>query len=466
MIKTRIGLVVFVLLSFTAVTPCNINAQSVNILDEYIRQGLKSNLAIQQKKLNLDKSLKALKEANSLFYPSVALEAQYFLADGGRAIDFPVGTLMNPVYSSLNSILTSMGEPAPFTPIQDQTINFLPSDYHDTKIRVIMPLVNSEIYFNKKIKQANISAAQAEVNAFARELVKDIKTGYFRYLQSAMVVKAYTSALELVTEAKRVNQKLVDNGLAGPEKRYRIEAEQMQITAQLTRAENDMKTAMSYFNFLLNRPLEENVTLDTALMKVQNPAAFLSDTEGLLNREEFMQMTSAIKSAGYYANMKKYNFLPVISNITDIGFQGYSYLFNSDQRYIMNTINLSWPLFNGFRNQRSIAQANIQVTSLQKQYDEIENQIRLQNLVAEGNLESSLKSERANKSSLESSTAYYHVIKSQYAEGQKSLLDLLDARNQLTASQIAYAISHFDTLIRLAELERANAGYDLDAINQ
>mgnify|MGYP003410888394 CR=1 FL=1 len=65
-------------------------SQSGDILDNYIRQGLEDNLALQQKELDLEKSLQALKQANGLFYPSVGIEAQYFLAEGGRSIDLPL----------------------------------------------------------------------------------------------------------------------------------------------------------------------------------------------------------------------------------------------------------------------------------------------------------------------------------------------------------------------------------------
>jgi outer membrane protein TolC len=98
---------------------------------------------------------------------------------------------------------------------------------------------------------------------------------------------------------------------------------------------------------------------------------------------------------------------------------------------------------------------------LQKKYEEIENQINLQIIIAVGNLESSLRTEQANKSSLVSAEEYYKAISSQYALGQKSLLDLLDARNQLTGSQISFHVAHFETLIRYAELERAKASIDL-----
>jgi hypothetical protein len=65
-------------------------AQSSEILDSYIKLVFENNLALQHKELDLEKSLRALKEANGLFYPSVGLEAQYFLSEGGRSIELPL----------------------------------------------------------------------------------------------------------------------------------------------------------------------------------------------------------------------------------------------------------------------------------------------------------------------------------------------------------------------------------------
>jgi outer membrane protein len=441
------------------------NSQSGEILDKYIRLGLEKNFALKQKELNLEKSLKALKEANGLFYPSVGVEAQYFMANGGRSIDLPVGNMLNPVYSSLNQILQSMGQPGNFPQIANEKIQFLPNDYHDTKIRMVMPLINAEIYYNSKIKKEMINAVQAEINVYKRELIKEIKIAYFRYLQAIKVVDAYKSALVLVSEARRVNMKLVENQMAGPEKLYRIEAEKSQVRAQLTKAENDLNIAVSYFNFLLNQPLQSRVTPDSLLLDEQIPLKLSDNLANKDSREELAQLTSAINSTDYYYRMKKSYLIPVITNITDIGYQGYSYTFDHKQQYIMNTVNLSWPLFNGFQNRNKIAQARIETESLQYKFTEAERQVELQCKVAAGNLESSLKSEEATMSSLVSSKEYYKVVSRQYAAGQKSLLDLLDAQNQLTSSQIGYHISHFETLIRYAELERANANIDLDLFN-
>jgi outer membrane protein TolC len=441
-----------------------IKSQSGSILDGYIRMGMENNHALKQKELNLEKCLRALREANGLFYPSAALEAQYMLAAGGRSIEMPVGDMLNGVYSSLNSILEGMGQTGGFPQIENEQIEFLPNNYHDTKVRFIMPLVNAEIYYNRKIKKEQISMMQAELNVYKRELVKEIKTSYYRYLQTIQIVDAYTSAMELVQEAYRVNKKLVENEMAGPEKLYRIEAELSQVKAQLAKAENDQKTAASYVNFLINHPLRQHVTADSALLKAENDV--LTQSSGKPNdREELSQLNSALQSTLLYYKMKKSYLVPTISNITDLGYQGYSYTFDRDQQYIMNTMNLSWPLFNGFQNRQKAAQARIESESIRSRIDEAELQIELQNQVAQDNYVTSLKAEEANRNSLLSSKEYYKVVNRQYAVGQKSLLDLLDARNQLTGSQIAHTVSHFETLIRLAELERANASYDLSLIN-
>ena len=83
------------------------NLYSQPHLERYLNEAMENNLVVKEKKISLEKSLLALKEARSLFLPVTSLDAQYLLADGGRSIDIPVGTLMNPVYNTLNHLTNS-----------------------------------------------------------------------------------------------------------------------------------------------------------------------------------------------------------------------------------------------------------------------------------------------------------------------------------------------------------------------
>ena len=124
-----------------------------NLLDKYIKIGLESNLALKQQGFSLEQSLQALKEARGLFFPSVTVQARYTRAGGGRQIDYPVGSIVNPIFSTLNEILGYLGQqPKPFPMIEDQIVPFLREKEHDTKIRLLQPLFQPAIYYNYALK--------------------------------------------------------------------------------------------------------------------------------------------------------------------------------------------------------------------------------------------------------------------------------------------------------------------------
>ena len=73
-------------------------------------------------------------------FPTLALDARYSRAEGGREIELPLGTLLNPVYSTLNDLLAAQGQPPAFAPIEDQTIPFLREREQDTRLTLRQPL--------------------------------------------------------------------------------------------------------------------------------------------------------------------------------------------------------------------------------------------------------------------------------------------------------------------------------------
>src|SRR5688572_19395000 len=96
--KTFLFLILFVL---------SLGAGAQSILDQYIKDGLKNNIVLQQKTISLEKALFDLKEANALFLPSFNLTSSYSSGKGGRYFNFPLGDLMNPVYNKLNDLTES-----------------------------------------------------------------------------------------------------------------------------------------------------------------------------------------------------------------------------------------------------------------------------------------------------------------------------------------------------------------------
>ena len=197
--------------------PIVISAQPT-ILENYISEALSSNIALQRQELSYDKSLAALKEAKGMFFPRVSLEARFSVAKGGRAFVLPIGDLMNPVYSNLN-LLNNLGQSASpdfptiaeYPSIANEEINFLRETEQETMVRVALPVFNSAIIQNHKIKENLLQADRISVDIYKRELVKEVKTAYFNYMKALQGQKLYENTKELVEENLRTTESLYDN---------------------------------------------------------------------------------------------------------------------------------------------------------------------------------------------------------------------------------------------------------------
>jgi len=181
-------------------------AQNI-VLEKYIQEGLQSNLSLKQKQSSYKKSIQVLKEAKGMFLPNLSLNARYSLADGGRIIEFPVGDMMNSVYSTLNQ-LTQTNQ---FPQLENERIPFLRPTEQETKLRLVQPLFNPQIYYNSKIKAELTNVEKADVESYKRELVAEIKTAYYNFLKTVQVLKLTDKTGELLKENIRVNERLFDN---------------------------------------------------------------------------------------------------------------------------------------------------------------------------------------------------------------------------------------------------------------
>ncbi len=224
-------------------------------LDAYVHEGLTSNLVVQQRSVSLQQAEAAVQIAKSYFLPSVNLLADYTSGEGGRSIALPVGDLLNPVYASLNQLTQSDAFPT----IENVKQNFFPKNFYDARVRTSLPIVNTDLYMSRAIKSQQAVLQQQDLDVYKRQLVLEIKTAYFNYLSAVQAVKIYESALALVTKNVEVNESLLRNGKSLPANYLRSKSEADKVNADLISAQNRVSNARKYFNFLLNRDLDNPI---------------------------------------------------------------------------------------------------------------------------------------------------------------------------------------------------------------
>ncbi|HEY0271751.1 MAG TPA: TolC family protein [Chitinophaga sp.] len=428
------------------------------LLEQYLRQGLQSNLALQRQQQNLEKAQLALEEAKGLFYPSLSFRSDYNYANGGRKIDLPLGDLFNPIYQSLNQL--QQGQK--FSNISNQQVLFLPNNFQDTRLQASMALINTEIWYNYKIHREMITQQQASVNVYKRNLVKDLKTAYYNYLNSLRQQSIFTNAAILLQEQYRSTESLVNNGKALRGNLLKVTADINKNNAQLTAATNNIQVAKAYFNFLLNQPLDAAIPVDSTVYN-QAPLDTLPvlREDAVAGRDELKVLQSGVTQTDLIVKMKHAAYLPELSTFINGGYQGTGYKFDADQRYVFGGVLLKWNLFNGNQRKAQLKQAVADRTSLQNQLDETRQQLRLQLITAHTELHNAQARLESARASLGATTEYYRETKVRYQEGLVLLIEVSDAFTQLVNSELACQLALTEVLTREAELEQVTAAYPL-----
>lgn len=435
--------------------PVLVQAQSP-ILEEYVNEGLKSNLTLKQETLELEKSMETLTQVRALYMPRVYLNASYTLAYGGRRLQFPVGDLLNPVYSTLNQ-MTGTDK---FTPIENVDIQLAPNNFQETTIAFQQSIFNSDIYFNYKIQKDLVSAQMARRNVYENELRYTIAGAYYQYIQALEATKVLNQSKAILQELLKLNQKRVANNVATKDVVFSSEYEISKIDQQLAQAEKNEQNAQSYFNFLLNRDLTTTITIDSSLTTTTVSQTSLADLEqtAIANRQEIHQINYTIKANENSIRLNRSNrLLPNVFVGGSIGYQGYGYTFDSSQQYGLAQFGLQWNLFKGGEKKSKETQSRIQATLLSNKSTEIQQQIRMQVTQAYYDWHASEKSLISAEQGLNSALQSFKVVDSRYRNNQALLVEFLRAENDVTTARLSVSIARYDVLAKQAQLNKVIA---------
>ena len=428
--------------------PGNVAARNP-VLDQYIREGLQSNLGLKQRKLDYAVNLSALREARGLFFPDVTFQARYTVARGGRVISLPVGDLLNPVYSTLNLLTAS----DLFPQIENQEFRFYRPREHETKISVMQPIFNAELIHNYRIRKKQAEIAEIDIHRYRRELVEEITRAYYDYHRAFNMVRLADTTYLLVRENLRVSRRLFENDKVTIDAVYRSESELSNVETEQAKANNLLKASQAYFNFLLNRSLDDSIEM---VEEIPVPVTLpLEDAKSLAleNREELRQIEQYRQLNQHMAALHRGKNLPGLFGSFDYGFQGEEYSFTSEDDFLLASLVLRWKLFQGTVNRQKVQQARIEAEKLEELRAETRQQILLEVINQYYALQAAYESVLSARKQVRSGTRAYELIRRKYTEGTSPLLELIDARTSMTTASANLIIARAEYFSRRAEFE-------------
>ncbi|MDX2136425.1 MAG: TolC family protein [Saprospiraceae bacterium] len=429
-------------------------AQRSAVLDAYIQEGLARNIGLQQQAKVQQQALERVRQADGLRLPSVGFSAYYSLAAGGRTLEFPVGDLLNPVYSTLNDLTGTNNFPT----IENVSEQFLPNDFQQTNLSVQYPLFNSDIRHNRDIQRNLAESQNAQFNAQANDLRYRITEAYLRYLQTLEAEKIWLNTKEVLNELRDFNQSLVRNNVATKDVVATADYEISKADNELYKIRSQQSSVRAYFNQLLNRDLQAPVIADSILLDL--PAdTFATDTliaYALANRQEFSALRSGMDAAdGNLRLLESRIRMPKAYVGGELGFQGFGYDIFDGQAYAFARVGLTYDIFQGGVRSSQSQEARLEKERLSLQYTELEQQVALQVTQRYNNLVAAYQTWQTSRRGLASAEEIFRISTNKYRAGNQLLIEWLDAQNRVTSAQLQVLVSYADLLIEETRLKAA-----------
>ncbi|MBV6428593.1 MAG: hypothetical protein KIPDCIKN_03128 [Haliscomenobacter sp.] len=427
-----------------------LQGQSSDLLTAYIQEAFQNSPKLRQSAIAFERQKLALEASRRMFLPDAAFGTTYTLAEGGRTIEFPVGDLMNPVYSTLN-VLTQSNS---FPQIENVNEQLLPSNFYDARFRIRQPILNAEIEVNKKIQGGQLELKAIEAQILKRELAKEVKVAYFRYLQAAELVEIYKRNKDLLLEQKRVNESLLRNEKLIPSILDRNQAEVAKLESQLIQAQVNVQNAALLFNYLLNRDPAAAIAVDSSFRLASE-----SPEQRSFPREELAQLGEVRQLNQWLIELEEAKRKPSLGAQLDLGSQNFDFKWGG---YAMLGLSLEVPVWNAGRQKLKVQQARLAASLVEEDYVQLQQAIQLESALARNAFTAEQANWESYNTQLVSARKFYQDTFRRYKEGVANFLELLDAQTQLTTVEAQQTISRYTLLIRQAELERALAAFSLE----
>ena len=239
--------------------------------------------------------------------------------------------------------------------------------------------------------------------------------------------------------------KAIENGLATPIVRKKIELAQQQLASKELEF-NQNKTLLIEVLHQLTGESKEQLAL--ASPKLQLLA--ISSLSNSDKRSEIKALEEAEQATLYKSKMEKSNFIPKIA------LKGH-YEFIEDDLSLLDPkwfvgVGIKWNLFDGFESQLKSKKSILESHKYRQQIEEAEEMIELSVIKAQLRYESSLQSTIIAEKEIELASDMYEMTDKQYRNNLSSINDVLDALTDLEKANFKLQESYFEQRRAITDL--------------
>jgi len=300
---------------------------------------------------------------------------------------------------------------------------------------------------------AMVKASEADKTSVVLDLKMQVAEAYVSILRGVRGLEVAKSHVASLKAHERDVLALYNQGIVAQNDRLASQVSLADARQQMIQIENNLDLAQAAFNRLLQRPLDQETTVEELTLENSNESLSILTRKALDQRSELAALTKKIQAMRNQATGVRAEDMPQIALAGGYGYQQNDYLVEEGQWSI--TLGLEWNLFDGgVSNHKANAIAR-QANGLQEQYNDFASIISLQARQAWLDTQETQKRLQVTSKAIAHAEENLKVSRNRYNSGMTTNTEVLDAETLRVKSQYNHANARYDRLLAILHLKRA-----------
>ena len=400
-------------------------------LSEAIQLAEANNKTLKESGLNSSIASEKYKQSSAMFMPQVDLSYSALFTD-------------NPLNAFGFNLQQGIVTAADFDPSKLNNPS-LTKDF-GSKIEVMQPLINPDLFYQRKAAKKGKEIAELQKMRTSEYVAFQVKQTYMELALAYDAKEVIGRALATSAEGLKRAQSFYDEGLIQRTDLLDAQIFNSKLETDLSQATNSIQDISDRLSLVMGTETGIQYTID----KVTETAE--ADFSYNDHRTDFVAMNKAIEAQTMMKQASKMNFLPKLNAFGSYQYNDSKFAQFDKGSYLVG-IKLSWNIFNGMRDKRSINISNYEIQRLNTQLSQQKDEAKVELMKSTRALETLTKETVNNQLMVEQAREALRILQDRYSEGLVSTTDLLRSQTQLAQTELALTQSVFKKNVTKAYIE-------------
>ena len=402
------------------------------LLNEAIQLAEENNKTLKESELNKNIASEKYNQSAAIFMPQVDLSYTALFTD-------------NPLNAFGFNLQQGIVTAADFNPATLNNPN-MTKDFSPKVEMMMMPLVNPDLIYQRKAAKKGKEIAGLQQVRTTEYVAFQVKQAYMELALAYEAREVISRALATSAEGLKRAQAFYDEGLIQRTDLLDAQVFNSKLETDLSQATNSIKDISDKLSLIMGTETGVQYSVD----KITETAA--SEYAYNDHRTDFIAMSKAIEAQTFMRQSAKMNFLPKLNAFGSYQYNDSRFAEFDKGSYLVG-VKLSWNIFNGMRDKRTIHIANYEIQKLTNQLEQQKDEAKAELMKSTRALETLRLETTKNEQMAEQAKEALRILQDRYEEGLVSTTDLLRSQTQLAQTELALAQSVFKRNVTKAYIE-------------